>query len=502
MKRLLAINLWPYIVDSSSLLSLYNSSALSKNEFIIGESALMPVLAHKKTVDRVSYTPGYIQWTHLRTLYSRDMDSRVLTRILPCLESCEIQGFLSNYIDSIESPAVSKVYMDIWVENCIRWGFVDNSETALFLARLTRFWATYLRYFEIDRVIACVSPHSLEDLGCYVVSLALNINTYSLVGGCLNTTFVMSWNTRSPVALDSDSSMKRDVQFNVLQYFKRSAQGLVGFGNAYVGTMADECSAGIKLAKRTLLHDLCTRDAADSIASYHFSQLSRYKRLSINFSALQSIALKHQRSIYFPLHSQPEATTVPCAFQWHKQLEAIKYIRKSYSEDFPLFVKEHPYQFLTIGEIPAPIARQVAAHVRPDSFYNDIAQLPNTYIVDLKIPLSLIIGQIQPLFVNITGSSGMEAYCKGLSVFQLPHTINPYGRLFEDDSMQDDVCARERRTQIYCEKYSVARPTGYTLNGNVIASGDLFEYQSFSNADDETRCSWASIVGFLLRSVS
>jgi len=129
MKRLFAINLWPYITDSHAFMSLFAASGLISAEFIIGESAIMPLLAHQETVEKVSFTPGYIQWTHLRALYGSRLDEKILAKVLPRINKCHSESFLREYNAANPEISIPNDFMNILLENCIRWGFADAHGT-------------------------------------------------------------------------------------------------------------------------------------------------------------------------------------------------------------------------------------------------------------------------------------------------------------------------------------------------------------------------------------
>lgn len=74
--------------------------------------------------------------------------------------------------------------------------------------------------------------------------------------------------------------------------------------------------------------------------------------------------------VYFPLHFQPERSTLSVAQFFTNQIEVIRHIIKSLPVNYKLYVKEHPMQ-------------EVAAW-RPISYYKEISNMPN---VELLHPL-------------------------------------------------------------------------------------------------------------------
>jgi hypothetical protein len=59
----------------------------------------------------------------------------------------------------------------------------------------------------------------------------------------------------------------------------------------------------------------------------------------------------NKRYIYFPLHLQPELTTMPIGMEFYNQVRAIKVLSDSIEEDIVILVKEHPSTFSTNNAI-------------------------------------------------------------------------------------------------------------------------------------------------------
>ena len=99
-----------------------------------------------------------------------------------------------------------------------------------------------------------------------------------------------------------------------------------------------------------------------------------------------------KKFVYFPLHLQPEATTIVCAQKYEKQLYFIDNLVKSLPADTVLYVKEH-YSFLGI---------------RPNSFYEQFKQYPNVVLIDpWEDSLKLI--DKSECVATLTGTAGQEA---------------------------------------------------------------------------------------------
>ncbi|MBR4707308.1 MAG: hypothetical protein IKP29_04555 [Pseudobutyrivibrio sp.] len=113
-----------------------------------------------------------------------------------------------------------------------------------------------------------------------------------------------------------------------------------------------------------------------------------------------------KKFVYFPLHLQPEATTIVCAQKYEKQFYFIDSIAKSLPADTLLYVKEH-YSFL--GN-------------RDNSFYKQLSIYPNVVMVDPWQDSIQLIEKSQCV-ATLTGTAGQEAMLLRHPVFMSGDTV-------------------------------------------------------------------------------
>lgn len=99
-----------------------------------------------------------------------------------------------------------------------------------------------------------------------------------------------------------------------------------------------------------------------------------------------------RKYVYYPLHYEPEASTLVCASKYEKQLYFIDSWAKSLPADTVLYVKEH-YTYL--GN-------------RPVSFYKSLKKYPNVVLIDPWVSSRRLILHAQAV-TTLTGSAGFEA---------------------------------------------------------------------------------------------
>lgn len=99
-----------------------------------------------------------------------------------------------------------------------------------------------------------------------------------------------------------------------------------------------------------------------------------------------------EKYVYFPLHYQPEASTMSLAPFYLDQLNIIENLSKSIPIGYRLYVKEHSYM----------LGRRTA------EYYGRIRALPNVRLVSPFTDSFEIIGRSSAVF-TITGTPGLEA---------------------------------------------------------------------------------------------
>lgn len=100
----------------------------------------------------------------------------------------------------------------------------------------------------------------------------------------------------------------------------------------------------------------------------------------------------NRKFVYYPLHLQPEASTIVCAQKYEKQLYFLDNLAKSLPADTVIYAKEH-YSFL--GS-------------RPNSFYEQLKEYPNIVLIDPWEDSFALIKHCECV-ATLTGTAGQEA---------------------------------------------------------------------------------------------
>jgi len=126
-----------------------------------------------------------------------------------------------------------------------------------------------------------------------------------------------------------------------------------------------------------------------------------YNKKQFNFPDIGS-----EPYVFFPLHVNPEASTMIYAPDFVDQIAVIEALSKNIPLGYKLYVKEHP---IMIG-------------LRPKNFYKEIKKYPNVVLVSPFADNFLCIRNAALVSV-ITGTAGWEGLLMGLPVLTFGHNI-------------------------------------------------------------------------------
>lgn len=291
--------------------------------------------------------------------------------------------------------------------------------------RHLRFWINIIKEKNINFYYSCIVPHIVYDLISYYVCKENNIP-------CLFNTFTGYPGTLLPVKsiFNNFESIKNDYKKNIIKYknknVKLSTSGedfLLGKKKKMAPYWANEKATEwttypkkfenniIFLSK--ILYSLI-RFKKDLLSFYLIQRLyerSFFKKINDYRSYLTKETHKKipkEKYVYFPLHLEPECSTVPLGGLNYDQLrviDSLAYYAKQHN--FLVVIKEHPAQ-KSIG--------------RCFEFYEEIIKNTNVRFIDTKTDSFNLILKSE-FIATITGSSGFEALYWGKPVMCFGETI-------------------------------------------------------------------------------
>jgi hypothetical protein len=162
-------------------------------------------------------------------------------------------------------------------------------------------------------------------------------------------------------------------------------------------------SRGSKYAKNKRYKTLLKKVLYAIKTNYQYRQLLQYAQKE------SSSPLQGEKYFYFPLHYQPEATTVPLAGIYANQELIIDMISKLLPSDYYLYVKEHPVYWKIKDR------RDSIKEWRNEEFYRNIKQYKNVRLINYSYNSEELIG-MSAAVVTATGTAGLESLTKGKNV--------------------------------------------------------------------------------------
>ena len=114
-----------------------------------------------------------------------------------------------------------------------------------------------------------------------------------------------------------------------------------------------------------------------------------------------------KRTYYFPLHYQPELTSMPVGNEFVNQLKIIKLLSQNLTINEQLLIKEHPSTLIAFGK--------TNSNFRPKSFYKWIQKMPNVKLVSAYVSSTYLMQNCKGV-ITISGTAGLEAIIKNIPV--------------------------------------------------------------------------------------
>lgn len=109
----------------------------------------------------------------------------------------------------------------------------------------------------------------------------------------------------------------------------------------------------------------------------------KYKKLENFYNNHSIIPNLDEKYIYYSIHFEPEASIIGKTLL-ESQLTIIKMLAKALPQDWKLYVKEHPHQFMLNNEVAHYFINNLD-FFKNITFYKEIQKIPNTTLVSLEV---------------------------------------------------------------------------------------------------------------------
>ncbi|MFA5292232.1 MAG: hypothetical protein WC496_04265 [Phycisphaerae bacterium] len=323
---------------------------------------------------------------------------------------------------------------NIFLSNSDRLAFFNISvrKRKIIYYDILLYWHTFFKMHQIDCIFFVSTPHMGWDIVLYFVAGSLGIKTYCLERtGIDDTVFLVEDYTKTEkVPSDYLKDKTKDEIVALLngdlyeKVFKTSYWIKQPFAPGL-----QEMSSG-KLTKRFLAsvkNNLNFLKKILTVGNYFEQQFStafslnfpvrnlffkliakikrvRDKNLYKYYTKLSRKADLEDKYVFFPLHFQPERSSIPLGGVFENQLLALQILSRSTQADWKIYVKEHPRQ------LKSP--RINCLHYRNKEYYETIKAIPKVVIIDIEQDTKELIKNAQ-VTATLTGSAGWESILSG-----------------------------------------------------------------------------------------
>lgn len=307
------------------------------------------------------------------------------------------------------------------------FGSFSYNERVDFYRYLLNYWINYIKKNDIELVISPITPHRVFDYCLFVAAKILKVKFLSF-----------KWTTKYDLLLPVSDIF----DFNLLKDEKTSDLDLdiIEMCNKYRLDYDKSIPLDIidqnKNIKNSIFNKFLNnfssfkkvkhlfKDSKSYLKEKNVSYIdSNYKNYQIKYlnykgrrfkENLKNEYLKYStkpdldkiKYIYFPLHYQPEETTVPSGGVFYDQILCLKMLCDTLPDDYRILVKEHSTQFHHNFE---------GERGRSKNFYKHLLNLKNVIIVDLSINSFKLIDK-SICVATITGTVGIEAIARSKNV--------------------------------------------------------------------------------------
>ena len=280
------------------------------------------------------------------------------------------------------------------------------------------FWNSFFNKNKVDSIILLQVEHSSLDSILVRVAKKYNIKnilTTTISGwqASINEEYYTFYDNRNEIILqindtsdtykknynyESKQNHSKEYEVSILDKIKTNIDGL-----SYLIKGNDKVSNKVILLKEKILNKISSNFKL-------MFQLRYIKKLRKYYEEISNINVDlTKKYIYYCLHFDPEATTLPKDTIYSNQLLNIRIISSSLPEGWTLYVKEHPHQ-LNIKLFKSIFLNQLHSIdlFRSKSFYNYINSLKNVKLISLNINHKKLIENAEYIVSN-TGTVFREA---------------------------------------------------------------------------------------------
>jgi len=303
----------------------------------------------------------------------------------------------------------------------------DNYNEITFLSeQIIRYWYDYIINNKISYLFLGNYPHTPHDYAIYLVCDYLRIKTFFLLPMITSrekNRYIVSTSIDGE-NLTTNNMDDANINIDLYGKFYQTKDELSSNQNIFEGYQYNLILNKLKSLFKTKPLEL----------RYYFRNvlffvigLFREIRLKKHIKRIEKIELHSDKYIFFPLHLQPEATTLPTGGRFVDQLKIIETVAYYLPDEYSLVVKEHPgywYNRWRGGVF------ETMDYSRSESFYNKIQSISNVVMIQHDFS-SIELLEKATAVISVSGTIILEANVMGVTSIMfgnhfykfMPHSI-------------------------------------------------------------------------------
>ena len=320
---------------------------------------------------------------------------------LPALDADLLSGML--WCESLYYPMLDRME----VESLKKISYHDRRQ---YYENDLRCMLWILQTYKIDLCVFSTIPHINFDFALYGLCKYLNIQTVigyfgiTIPHRTVSTFYMSDIFDPMPHLKNFKSTQKSIEEIHLperMEHFfahygrdKDQIKSFVYFSDYVKQKNNEKLKGKITLVKKKIAQRAFITSVRKKISQYFVGKrIGKYlDRYSVNGT--------EGKYIYYPLHYQPECTSLPMGGFYYDQIHVVRLLSQCLPEGVTLYVKPHPRRNLLTNE----------------SFYDQIRVLPNTYaLIDNAMAV-----------VSLTGTVITESLIRGIPVIMFGYHIWKY----------------------------------------------------------------------------
>lgn len=286
---------------------------------------------------------------------------------------------------------------------------------------MVQYWYGVIKRYKPEIVIFPTVPHAVFNFIIFELAKVLNIKTFMFEDAAINDRLLYYsdfWDNSSLLRKKIEKNKGKnfsikDLSQDLQKYYKMQTDSSQNSTPADIYEQKSRFTTGKNFLN---LFKIATNSIKDfsvlEKTALYFIRLFK-ENVKKEYKKLQIEADFNKKFIYLPLHYQPERTSCPQGGIFVDQVLIAEVLSAALPDDWVIYVKEHPIQWLTRG--------LKYNNARYQGYYKKISSLKNVYIIPIETDTYKLLNKSQAI-ATITGTVGREAIMrlKPVIVFGYP----------------------------------------------------------------------------------